>query len=180
MAGAWLVDGYNVVFQRSKLGQGCPPHRLRKARESLLDLLTRFREATGSDITVVFDGALDPLGFTEDRTFAGTLEIVWSPQGKTADETIRSLLDRRKEKPTLVTSDRELAASARARGSPVLAVDGFLELAADETGGEPPADAKGRKQQPDDPDVRAKRDGISREEAEGWMKQFGLDDEVKL
>lgn len=179
MPGSWLVDGYNVVFHRSKVASNGPAHRLRKARESLLELLTKFHEITGDAVTVVFDGSIDPLGYTEDRTFQGAIEVVWSPQGKSADDTIRGLLDRRKAMPTLVTSDRELAASGRQRGCTVVGAADYLARAAEETGGTSPGPAAKPPPKPD-PDVRAKRDGISTDEAEQWRKQFGLDEEVEL
>ncbi len=177
---SFLIDGYNVVFYRSRLTRTCPPHRLRKARESFLNLLARFCERSDLPVTVVFDGVSELPGFIQDRSFEGRVEVIYSPRGQSADESIRSLLDRRAEKqhPSVVTSDRELAASARARSVAVLSAADFLDLAAEVTGGTAPA--PGQQPPKADPDVRAKREGISREEAEDWEKLFGLDGDIDL
>lgn len=177
---AFLIDGYNVVFHRSRLARNCPPHRLRKARESFVALLVHFRAQAGYPVTVVFDGVSEPVGFGLDRVMEGDVEIIYSPRGQTADETLRGLMDRRaaKTNPTLVTSDRELVASARMRAVPVISSAEFVEFVAEETGGSVPT--PGKEPSRSDPDVQAKRDGISSQEAENWQKLFGVDDDVEL
>lgn len=178
MAHAYVIDGYNVVFYRSRVMKGAPPHRLRKARESFLELLVKFRETSGDEVTVVFDGTAEPAGVLQDRSEHGKVVVIYSPRERTADQTITSIVEKRGARTplTVVTNDRELGALARTRNAEVISAAEFLDRAADETG----APGGGRNQTAParpDPHLRAKRDGISASEVDQWLEVFGMDED---
>ncbi len=81
-----LVDGYSLLHNWPELAPGRPRHSA-AARDELVRMLTRYRDATGTPITVFFDGAGTVQGPSE---FGSTpeVEILFSPAGQTADDLI--------------------------------------------------------------------------------------------
>jgi hypothetical protein len=51
-----LVDGYSLLHNWPELAPGRPRHSAR-AREELVHVLTRYHDATGTPVTVFFDGS---------------------------------------------------------------------------------------------------------------------------
>ena len=51
-----LVDGYSLLHNWPELAPGKPRHSM-EARDELIRILTLYRDATGTPITIVFDGA---------------------------------------------------------------------------------------------------------------------------
>jgi hypothetical protein len=60
------------------------------AREELICRLTQYHDATGTPITLVFDGSR-PLGETDDGDLNGAVEILYSRAGQTADQLIERM-----------------------------------------------------------------------------------------
>jgi predicted RNA-binding protein with PIN domain len=54
-----LVDGYSLLHNWPELADGAPRHSAR-AREELVQILTRYHDVTGEPVTVFFDGAGAP------------------------------------------------------------------------------------------------------------------------
>jgi predicted RNA-binding protein with PIN domain len=114
----WLVDASNVI--------GTRPDGWWRDREGatrrLLDELRGF----GEDVVVVLDAGPAELAGRE-----GTLEVVIAPRrGRDAadDEIVRRLADDPDpESISVVTSDRALAARARALGAQVMGAKSFLD-----------------------------------------------------
>jgi predicted RNA-binding protein with PIN domain len=86
-----LVDGYSLLHNWPELAPGKPRHSM-EARDELIRMLTLYRDATGTPITIVFDGA----GKSAGTEFPSTpdLEILYSRRGQTADQIIERVAAR--------------------------------------------------------------------------------------
>ena len=105
-----IVDGYNLIRQSPHL-QLLDAMDLQAGREALLELLAHYRRRSHHQITVVFDGwQRGDLKESRDR-HQGIL-IVYSRRGERADEVIKRLLARERERALVVSSDREIQAAA--------------------------------------------------------------------
>jgi predicted RNA-binding protein with PIN domain len=81
-----LVDGYSLLHNWPELAPGRPRHSA-AAREELIRRLTLYRDAAGTPVTIVFDGAnTDPRLTAVEST--PELEILYSRPGQTADDVI--------------------------------------------------------------------------------------------
>jgi predicted RNA-binding protein with PIN domain len=81
-----LVDGYSLLHNWPDLAPGFPRHSAR-AREELIHALTRYHDATGEQITIVFDGAGAPPNLPQGESSAA-VEVLFSRSGQTADQLI--------------------------------------------------------------------------------------------
>jgi predicted RNA-binding protein with PIN domain len=81
-----LIDGYSLLHRWPELAPGRPRHSS-AAREALLARLRQYRDATHVPITVFFDGQGAPAG-TPGPDSSPDLEILYSRQGRTADDLI--------------------------------------------------------------------------------------------
>jgi predicted RNA-binding protein with PIN domain len=126
----YLVDGNNVMAQRVGWHRDKP-----KARRRLMDELARFAHAKRVSVMVVFDGAPEE-HFRDGASYKG-VRVFYSERGSNADERIKQMVERERERRTLivVTSDRALADYVRRCGARVLRSGEFrkkmAEVAAD-------------------------------------------------
>jgi hypothetical protein len=81
-----LVDGYSLLHQWTDLAPGKPRHSA-AAREELIGQLTRYYDATGTPITIVFDGSRGPRDQDETPS-TPEVEVLYSRAGQTADQLI--------------------------------------------------------------------------------------------
>src|SRR6266516_1866582 len=81
-----LVDGYSLLHNWPKLAPGRPRHSA-AARDELIQRLTQYRDATGTPITIFFDGGGAPHG-TANALSTPELEVLYSRNGQTADDLI--------------------------------------------------------------------------------------------
>jgi hypothetical protein len=81
-----LVDGYSLLHDWPELAPGWPRHSER-ARNELIHVLTRYHDATGTPVTVFFDGAGAP-PHTPKREVDSAVEVLFSRAGQTADQMI--------------------------------------------------------------------------------------------
>ncbi len=81
-----LVDGYSLLHNWPQLAPGKPRHSA-AARDELIHWLTQYRDAIGTPITIVFDGAGAPAG-TPKPISSPELEILYTRAGQTADDVI--------------------------------------------------------------------------------------------
>ena len=81
-----LVDGYSLLHQWPELAPGRPRHSA-FARDELGAALTRYHDATGTPVTVFFDGAGSA---PRPRNANGSpqVEVLYSRAGQTADDLI--------------------------------------------------------------------------------------------
>ena len=87
-----LVDGYSLLHNWPGLAPGRPRHSA-AAREELIHRLMLYRDAIGTPITIVFDGA----GAKPDASQLPStpqLEIIYSQAGQTADQIIERVTSR--------------------------------------------------------------------------------------
>lgn len=81
-----LVDGYSLLHNWPELAPGQPRHSA-AAREELVYVLTRYHDAVGTPVTIVFDGGGAPAG-TLRHPSTREVEILYSKAGQTADDLI--------------------------------------------------------------------------------------------
>ncbi|MDB6020089.1 MAG: hypothetical protein JWR19_4578 [Pedosphaera sp.] len=89
-----LVDGYSLLHNWPELAPGQPRFSA-AAREELVHRLTLYRDAIGTPITIVFDGA-GAVGGARQPAVESTpeLEILYSRAGQTADDIIERVAHR--------------------------------------------------------------------------------------
>jgi predicted RNA-binding protein with PIN domain len=81
-----LVDGYSLLHHWLELAPGRPRHAA-AAREELIHVLTRYHDACGTPVTIVFDGS-GPKRGAEETPSTSEVEILFSRGGQTADQII--------------------------------------------------------------------------------------------
>ena len=81
-----LVDGYSLLHHWPELAEGAKRHS-EAARDALVEILTRYSDASGTPVTVFFDGN-SPRRGKPAATNPGTVEVLFSHQGQTADDLI--------------------------------------------------------------------------------------------
>jgi len=81
-----LVDGYSLLHNWPELARGKPRHSA-AAREELIHILTQYRDAAGTPITIFFDGGGAPAGVPKNES-TRTVEVLFSKAGQTADDMI--------------------------------------------------------------------------------------------
>jgi len=114
-----IIDGYNLLGARGQ-GPGGGLRELEPLREALIQELARYRQTKAHPVTVVFDGWQAGLG-AERREHRSGVEVVYSRRGERADQVIRRLVEGYGRDCAVVSSDREVADHARARGAFVIA-----------------------------------------------------------
>jgi predicted RNA-binding protein with PIN domain len=119
-----IIDGYSLMHRdpelKALLGQG-----LSRAREALIEKVARTATAMADLVTVVFDGQESGRG-TDGH---GSIEIVYSPSGQTADTVIERLV-RALPNPTactVVTNDRRERETVTAAGAMAMSCAVFIE-----------------------------------------------------
>jgi uncharacterized protein len=105
-----IIDGYNVIRQSSQL-QVLDALDLQAGREALLEMLAGYRSRSHHRITIVFDGWLHG-DLKESRDRYQGMQIIYSRRGERADEVIKRLLRKERERALVVTSDREIQVCA--------------------------------------------------------------------
>lgn len=80
-----LVDGYSLLHNWPELARGKPRHSA-AARDALVQILTRYQDATDTPVTVFFDGAGSPPHVPKNETHH--VEVLFSKAGQTADDLI--------------------------------------------------------------------------------------------
>lgn len=121
MATHIIIDGYNLLFSSNLVESSGDLERL---REELIQILVRYRRGRGHRLTVVFDGT-EGAGGSPRSQRRGSLRVVFSRRGETADEAILRRLAEAGDGWVLVTSDRELERSALKAGAEVVGVEEF-------------------------------------------------------
>ena len=89
-----LVDGYSLLHEWTELAPGRPRFSA-MAREELIHRLMLYRDAIGTPISIVFDGA-GPAPDASQVPSTPELEIIYSRSGQTADQLIERVAARLK------------------------------------------------------------------------------------
>ncbi|MFH1980470.1 MAG: NYN domain-containing protein [Pseudomonadota bacterium] len=141
-----LIDGYNLIRQSAALSR-IDAADIQDGRAALLDLLAAYRKLKKHRITVVFDG-MDAAWGVPNRDQSQGIAIVFSRHEETADQVIKRMGAAMRENAMVVTSDRDIIASAQHSGCAVISAPDFeekLRMAAlmDAGGGAFEEDSKG-------------------------------------
>jgi predicted RNA-binding protein with PIN domain len=81
-----LIDGYSLLHNWPELAEGAPRHS-EAARDALVEILTHYQDASGTPVTVFFDGA--GTRRSKPKNQSGTaVEVLFSSSGQTADDLI--------------------------------------------------------------------------------------------
>jgi len=81
-----LVDGYSLLHGWPELAPGRERHSA-AARDALVEKLTHYRDATGTPISIFFDGSF-PRGAGPKQYSSPEVEVLFSSGGQTADDLI--------------------------------------------------------------------------------------------
>jgi predicted RNA-binding protein with PIN domain len=81
-----LVDGYSLLHSWPELAPGKARHSA-AARDELIQRLSVYQDTVGTPITIFFDGAGAP-AHTPSPISRPELEVLYSREGKTADQMI--------------------------------------------------------------------------------------------
>ncbi len=141
-----IIDGYNLIRQSSELSK-LDGQDLQLGRDALVDRLAAYKKIKHHKITVVFDGAGDP-ALLPNRDQAKGIAMRFSQAGESADDVIRRMARREKERALVVSSDREVVVAAEAAGAATMDSPAFEDklVMADYfsmKGGEDPEDRDG-------------------------------------
>jgi hypothetical protein len=90
-----LVDGYSLLHSWPELAPGKARHS-QAARDELIHVLTRYQDACGTPVTVIFDGAGSKRGRPQAE-LEPTVEVLYSRAGQTADQMIERATHRFQE-----------------------------------------------------------------------------------
>ena len=82
-----LVDGYSLLHSWPELAPGKARHSA-AARDELIRVLTLYRDATHTPISIFFDGSSPKLGGPSTTPSTPDVEILFSRSGQTADQMI--------------------------------------------------------------------------------------------
>jgi predicted RNA-binding protein with PIN domain len=87
-----LIDGYSLLHSWPEIAPGKPRYSA-AARDELVHHLTLYRDAVGTPITIVFDGANADIRLSTVES-TPEVEILYSRVGQTADDIIEGVAHR--------------------------------------------------------------------------------------
>lgn len=123
MATTLIIDGYNLMGARHPI-QHKGNTFSQSGREDLLRTLAAYRQRKGRAILVVFDGW--QTGSTlEQHEHRSGIDVVYSCRGERADQVIQRLARDYGTSCAVVSSDHEVAGSARVAGAFVISAAEF-------------------------------------------------------
>ena len=122
-----LVDGYSLLHSWPELAPGKARHS-QAARDELIHVLTRYQDACGTPVTVIFDGAGSKRGRPEAE-MEPSVEVLYSRAGQTADQMIERATHRFKEygEVLVVTDDFAERDTVMSLGGMVASCLGFIQ-----------------------------------------------------
>ena len=159
----FLIDGYNLLF--AGRGKRIDHRDFERERDRLLGLLVRYCSLDARKALVIFDhtkGA--PIFGVPLREIRGDVEIRFAPKGVSADDEIVRLVQEARDRTayTVVTTDLAIRKEVEKRHMRVVPSEEFWDDVAKMLRG---IEEKGM---PED---------LSKGEVEGWMREFGLEEE---
>ena len=126
-----LVDGYSLLHGWPDLAPGRPRHSA-AARDELVRVLTLYRDACGTPVTVVFDAGNAPDHVPRSES-SPDCEVLYSKSGQTADDVIERATHRLLEygEVLVVTDDAVEQETVRALGGWAMDCDPFIRMIED-------------------------------------------------
>ncbi len=122
-----LVDGYSLLHNWPGLAPGKPRHSA-VARKELIHVLTQYQDASGTPVTLFFDGAGVPPRPAEAQE-KPAIEVLYSRVGQTADQMIERSAHRLREygEVLVVTDDFAERDTVLSLGAMVSSCLGFIQ-----------------------------------------------------
>ena len=157
-----LIDGNNLLYAALESAPERPP-----SRSTLCRLLGQWARRTGEKVAVIFDGP-KPTQALAGQISDPDVAVEYSG-GLSADDVLARTIDADSAARRLivVSTDREVARSARRRRARSVRSDTFWAALQRDLARERPG--------PLEP--REKRRGLSAEDTERWVRELGLDGE---
>ena len=123
-----LVDGYSLLHNWPELAEGAPRHSAR-AREELVQILTRYHDATGEPLTIFFDGSGAPPNVPKNES-SRDVEVLFSRAGQTADDMIERAAHRFQSygEVLVVTDDNAERDTVIGFGGSAASCDNFIRM----------------------------------------------------
>ncbi len=123
-----LVDGYSLLHNWPELAPGAARHS-EAARDALVEMLARYQDSKGTPVTVFFDGSGSRRGKPKNEA-AGTVEVLYSRAGQTADDLIERAAHRFQEygEVLVVTDDYAERNMVSGFGGSVASCDNFIRM----------------------------------------------------
>jgi predicted RNA-binding protein with PIN domain len=118
-----IIDGYNLIRQSPILSR-LDQQDIMLGRDALVDMLAAYRKIKPHRITVVFDGCHSPV-FSQERDRKKGIALRFSRRGESADDLIKRMAIKEREKALVVSSDLEVANSAAAHGAATISAPLF-------------------------------------------------------
>jgi hypothetical protein len=118
-----IIDGYNLIRQSTTLSD-LDQQDIMLGREALIKMLAAYRKIKPHRITVVFDGRNGPV-YSPRRNRQKGISMRFSRSGESADDVIKRMANREREKALVVSSDREVAVSAASSGAATISAQAF-------------------------------------------------------
>ncbi|HEX7654002.1 MAG TPA: NYN domain-containing protein [Verrucomicrobiae bacterium] len=81
-----LIDGYSLLHNWPELAEGAPRYS-EAARDALVELLQQYQDASGTPLTVFFDGRGSRKMKPKNQS-TNSVEVLFSQSGQTADDLI--------------------------------------------------------------------------------------------
>ena len=110
-----LIDGYNLIRQSPALS-AMEYISTEEGRDALLKLLAQYRKVKSHKMTVVFDAAYGN-SFAENKMRQRGVTIIFSRKGELADDVIKRMVAKERERAIVVTSDQEIVDFAVRHGA---------------------------------------------------------------
>jgi predicted RNA-binding protein with PIN domain len=123
-----LVDGYSLLHNWPELAAGTPRHSER-ARDALVDMLQQYQDASGTPVTVFFDGQGARRARPKNQS-GSAVEVLFSTAGQTADDLIERAAHRFQEygEVMVVTNDFAERDTVSAFGGLVASCENFIRM----------------------------------------------------
>jgi predicted RNA-binding protein with PIN domain len=123
-----LVDGYSLLHNWPELAPGAARHS-EAARDALVEILTQYQDSKGTPVTIFFDGAGTRRSKPKNAA-AGTVEVLFSRAGQTADDMIERAAHRFQEygEVLVVTDDHAERDTVSGFGGSVASCANFIGM----------------------------------------------------
>lgn len=123
-----LIDGYSLLHNWPELAPGSARHS-ESARDALVEMLTHYQDASGTPVTVFFDGARGRRSKPKNEG-AGAVEVLFSSSGQTADDLIERAAHRFQAygEVLVVTDDRAEREVVGGFGGSVASCGNFIQM----------------------------------------------------
>ena len=110
-----IIDGYNLIRQSPTLSRR-DQQDIMQGRDALVDMLAAYRKIKPHRITVVFDGHQSP-AFSQTQDRRKGIAIRFSRRGEFADDVIKRMALKEREKALVVSSDGEVVNTVASYGA---------------------------------------------------------------